>query len=232
MLSCLGYHHTWENAHIVSPRLHGIWSAECSKLVILPSMICCLSYYRKWEKCTDIFPWLTWLMHFNIEKSMPKYYCEKMEGSSHKCGPKQSTDRGNTERDTVLAVDAVQLCHGQGPIAVWARWAGLLFLARCQQLRAWFAHHGFYLLGVLWVHLRAIFWSHQHGSIAESRCLQPSTTALDHCWSQDGHDICDDRNILFVTTDTVLMIESESTEWLIGWLTDVYKKKSKVKLSP
>lgn len=107
--------------------------------------------------------------------------------------------RGNTEWDAVLAMHAVQFCLWHCPITVWARWVRLIFLTCCWQLWARFANHSFYLPRVPWVHLRAVLWPHQHGSIAESWCLQSSTTAFNHCRRQDGYNICGHRNITPMT---------------------------------
>jgi hypothetical protein len=95
---------------------------------------------------------------------------------------------------------AVKLCLRHWPITVWAWWVRLLFLTCCWQLGARFAHHSFYLSRVSWIHLWAILWSHQHCSIAESWCLQSSTTALNHCWCQNGHNIYGDRNTTLTIT--------------------------------
>lgn len=107
--------------------------------------------------------------------------------------------RDNTERDAVLAMRAVQLSLWHWPITVRARWVRLLFLTWRWQLWARFAHHGFYLPRVPRIHLRAVLWPHQHGSIAESRCFQSSTTAFDHCRCQDRYNICGHRNITPMT---------------------------------
>lgn len=110
---------------------------------------------------------------------------------------------------------AVQLRLRHWPIAVWARWVRLLFLACCRHLWSWFAHHSFYLPRVPRIHLRAVLWPHQHGSIAESWRLQPSTTALNHCRRQDGYNICGHRNITPMTMG-FLHKTCSSTEFLVS----------------
>lgn len=50
-------------------------------------------------------------------------------------------------------------------------------------------NHSLDLLSVLGVDLVSVLWSHEHGSKAEGRVLQPSPVTFDDCRCQNGHNI-------------------------------------------